>query len=196
MNCSRFVLLLSMVLSTGIATNAQKDETKPLATTNAPQASTTPVANPVTSFVKQQLTRYNKNMVAAAEAMPAEKYNFKPTPDMNTFAHLTMHIVESNNSLCSQISGIPAPTGEKLAEDNPKDKLVAGLKASFDFCATALANLDDSKLSEPLLLFGRVPSSRAGALIALSGVFADHYGAQAIYLRLNGILPPTAQPKK
>jgi len=196
MNCSRFVLLLSMVLSTGIATNAQKDETKPLATTNAPQASTTPVANPVTSFVKQQLTRYNKNMVAAAEAMPAEKYNFKPTPDMNTFAHLTMHIVESNNSLCSQISGIPAPTGEKLAEDNPKDKLVAGLKASFDFCATALANLDDSKLSEPLLLFGRVPSSRAGALIALSGGFADHYGAQAIYLRLNGILPPTAQPKK
>jgi len=196
MNCVRFVLLASIALSTVTTTKAQKDETKPLATTNAPQASTTPVANPVSSFVKQQVTRYNKNMVAAAEAMPAEKFSFKPMPEMNTFAHLTMHIAEGNNALCSQISGTPAPTGEKLAEDNPKDKLVAGLKASFEFCATALANVDDSRLSEPMLLFGRVPSSRAGALIALGMGFADHYSAQAIYLRLNGILPPSAQPKK
>ena len=203
MNCVRFVLLLSRFsllvfigLFTVITTRAQKDDTKPLATTNAPQASTVPVANPVSSFVKQQLTRFNKNMVAAAEAMPAEKYNFKPTPEMNTFGHLTIHIAEGNNALCAQISGTPAPTGEKLAENDAKDKLVAGLKASFDFCATALANVDDSKLSEPMVLFGRVPSSRAGALIALGMGFADHYGQEAIYLRLSGILPPTAQPKK
>jgi hypothetical protein len=196
MNYARFVLLLSIALSTGITTKAQKDETKPLANTNEPQAGTTPIANPVSSAVKQQLTRYNKIMVAAAEAMPAEKYSFKPTPDMNTFAHLTIHIAQGNNALCSQISGTPAPTSEKLAEEDTKDKLVAGLKASFDFCTTTLANVDDSKLGEPMILFGRVPSSRAGALIALSNGFADHYGGQAIYLRLNGILPPTAQPKK
>jgi hypothetical protein len=196
MNYVRFVLLFSIAVSTVITTKAQKDETKPLAATNAPQASTTPVANPVSSFVKQQLARSNKNTVAAAEAMPAEKYSFKPTPDMNTFAHLTIHIAQGNNALCAQISGTPAPTADKLADDDPKDKLVAGLKASFDFCTTALTNVDDSKLGEPMTLFGRFPSSRAGALIALSNGFADHYGAQAIYLRLNGILPPTAQPKK
>jgi hypothetical protein len=196
MNYARFVLLLAIALSTGITAKAQKDETKPLATTNAPQASTTPVANPVSTFVKQQLTRFNKIMVAAAEAMPAEKYSFKPTPDMNTFGHLTIHIAQGNNGLCSQISGAPAPASDKLGDDDPKDKLVVGLKASFDFCATALANVDDSKLGEPMTLFGRVPSSRAGALIALSMGFADHYGAQAMYLRLSGILPPTAQPKK
>jgi DinB superfamily len=196
MNCIRFVLGLSIALSTVTTIKAQTDETKPLATTNAPQASTTAVPNPVSSTLKQQLTRYNKIMVAAAEAMPAEKYSFKPTPEMNTFAHLTIHIAQGNNALCSQISGTPAPTSDKLADDDPKDKLVAGLKASFDFCATALANVDDSKLGEPMTLFGRVPSSRAGALIALSSGFADHYGAQAIYLRLSGILPPTAQAKK
>ena len=195
MNCLRLAVLLSIALSMGITSKAQKDETKPLATTNAPQASTTPVANPVSSFVKQQLARFNKNMVAAAEAMPAEKYSFKPTPEMNSFAHLTIHIAEGNNTLCSKISGTPAPS-EKLTDEDPKDKLVAGLKSSFDFCTTALANVDDSKLSEPVVLFGSFSSSRAGALIALSMGFADHYGAQAIYLRLNGILPPTAQPKK
>ncbi len=157
------------------------------------QDTSVPVANPVSATVKSQLPRFAKNMVAAAEAMPAEKYGFKPTPEMNSFGHLVMHIVQSNNLLCSKISGATAPDA-KLADTDAKDKLVAGLKASFEFCTTALANVDDSKLGESMILFGNRPASRAAALIALSDGWNDHYGAQAIYLRLNGILPPTAQP--
>jgi DinB family protein len=151
--------------------------------------------NPVSATVKGQLPRFSKNMVAAAEAMPAEKYSFKPTPEMNTFGHLVMHITQSNNTLCSKISGMAAPEA-KYSDSDPKDKLVAALKASFEFCTTALANVDDSKLGEQMVLFGNRPASRAGALIGLSGSWNDHYGAEAIYLRLNGILPPTAQPAK
>jgi uncharacterized damage-inducible protein DinB len=157
------------------------------------QDTAAPVANPVSTTVKAQLPRFTKNMVAAAEAMPAEKYGFKPTPEMNSFGHLMIHIVQSNNLLCSKISGAAAPDA-KLADTDAKDKLVAGLKASFEFCTTALASVDDSKLGESMILFGNRPASRAAALIALSDGWNDHYGAQAIYLRLNGILPPTAQP--
>jgi hypothetical protein len=160
-----------------------------------PQEASAPVANPVTSTVKSQLTRYAKNMVAAADLMPAEKYNFKPTPEMNTFGHLIMHIAQSNNILCSKISGAAAPD-VKLADTDAKDKLVAALKASFEYCTASLSNVDDSKLGEPMTLFGNRPASRAAALIALSDDWYDHYGTQAIYLRLNGILPPTAQPAK
>jgi hypothetical protein len=157
------------------------------------QESAAPVANPVSTTVKNQLPRFSKNMVAAAEAMPADKYGFKPTPEMNSFGHLVIHIVQSNNLLCSKISGTTAPES-KLADTDGKDKLVAALKSSFEFCTTALANVDDSKLSESMVLFGNRPSSRAAALIGLSDGWNDHYGAEAIYLRLNGILPPTAQP--
>jgi len=157
----------------------------------AAQEAAGPVANPVSSTVKAQMTRYAKNMVAAAEAMPAEKYNFKPTPEMNTFAHLTMHIAQSNNFLCSKISGQAAPEA-KIADTDGKDKLVEALKASFEFCSTALGGVDDSKLSDPFTVFNR-QTSRAGLLITLSDDWYDHYGAQAVYLRLNGILPPTAQ---
>lgn len=153
-----------------------------------------PVANPVSTAVKGQLPRFSKNMVAAAELMPAEKYAFKPSPEMNSFGHVVMHIAQSNNFLCSKISGI-APPDVKLADTDGKDKLVAALKASFDYCATALEKVDDSKLGDQFLLFGNHPFSRAGALIILSDDWYDHYGAQAIYLRLNGILPPTAQPQ-
>src|SRR5580700_7885531 len=82
------------------------------------------VANPVTTNVKGQLTRYEKNMVAAADLMPAEKYSFKPTSEMNSFGHVVMHIAQSNNFLCSKISGAAAPD-LKLTDADGKDKLVA-----------------------------------------------------------------------
>jgi len=134
-------------------------------------------------------------MTAAAEAMPAEKYSFKPSPEMNSFAHLAMHIAQSNNTFCSKISGQAAPD-VKIAETDSKDKLVAAIKDSFAFCAASLEKVDDSKLGEQFVMFGTRPMSRGGALVALGGSWTDHYATEAIYLRLNGILPPTAQPPK
>jgi DinB superfamily len=159
------------------------------------QQSAPTVANPVSSTVKSQLPRFAKNMVAAAEAMPAEKYSFKPTPEMNTFGHLVMHSAQANYNLCSKASGVSAPD-VTLADTDPKDKLVAALKSSFDFCTTALANADDSKLNAGVTLGPNRLSSGAGVMILLSDEWFDHYGTQAVYLRLNGILPPTAQPPK
>jgi hypothetical protein len=154
-----------------------------------------PVVNPVSGTVKGQVARFTKNMVGAAEAMPAEKYGFKPSPEMNSFGHLVMHIAQTNNSLCSKISGAAAPE-VKITDSDPKDKLVAALKASFEYCATALEKVDDSKLGDQMMLFGTRPGSRAAAMIFLYGSWTDHYATEAIYLRLNGILPPTAQPEK
>ena len=157
-----------------------------------------PVPNPISSTVRTQLTRFGKNMVAAAELMPTEKFSFKPTAEMNSFGHIVLHSAQSNNLLCARISGTEAPDA-KVTDADPKDKLVAALKASFDFCETALAHVDDSRLWTPIQIFGNRPSSQGAALVILSDGWNDHYGAQAIYLRLNGILPPTAQaepPKK
>src|SRR5439155_22897934 len=104
-----------------------------------------PVANPVSGFVKAGVARYEKTMVAAAEAMPMEKYAFKPSPEMNSFGHLMMHIAQSNNTFCSKISGQAAPD-VKIAETESKDKLVAAVKDPFAFCTTALAKVDESEV--------------------------------------------------
>lgn len=175
------------------AAGARGQQAAPADSQKMAQMGTTP--NPVSTIVKGQLPRFAKIMVAAAEAMPAEKYSFKPTPEMNTFGHLVMHSTQANNVLCSKISGMAEPD-VKYSDTDPKDKLVAALKASFEFCTTALANVDDSKLGDQMMLFGSRPSSRAGAMIAASDGWNDHYGALAVYLRLSGILPPTAQPEK
>jgi uncharacterized damage-inducible protein DinB len=152
--------------------------------------------NPVTSVVKQIMPRQQKNLVSAVEEMPPDKFGYKPTEQQMTFGHLVLHIIESNNYLCSKIGDLPEVKAAPLKESDGKEKLAAALKSSFEFCTAALNKVDDSKLADEVELFGGRKGSRAFALIALSNDWADHYSSAAIYLRLNGMLPPTAQPKK
>ncbi len=153
--------------------------------------------NPVTSVVKQILPRQQKNLVAAVEAMPADKFSYKPTEPQMTFGHLVLHIIGANNHLCSTIGNIAEPKPPMpLKDTDSKDTLVAALKSSFDFCSTALDKFDDSKLGDEVDLFGGHKGPMAFAVIALTNDWADHYSTAAMYLRLNGLLPPTAQPKK
>ncbi|MDP9162283.1 MAG: DinB family protein [Acidobacteriota bacterium] len=152
--------------------------------------------DPVTTVVRNMQQRQQKNILAAAQEMPAEKFGFKPTPQQMSFGHLILHITEANNFLCSQSGGVPAPKSEELKDDAPKDKLIGALKASFDFCETALAKVDDSKLNDRVKSFDGSEKSKAWALIVLTGSWADHYGAQSFYLRLSGLLPPTAEKQK
>jgi uncharacterized damage-inducible protein DinB len=152
--------------------------------------------NPVTSVVKEIMPRQQRNLLAAVEEMPADKFGYKPTEQQMTFGHLVLHIIESNNYLCSKIGDLPEVKAAPLKESDGKEKLAAALKASFEFCSAALNKVDDSKLADEVELFGGRKGSRAFALIALSNDWADHYSSAAIYLRLNGLLPPTAQPKK
>jgi len=153
--------------------------------------------NPVTSVVREILPRQEKNLVAAVEEMPADKFGYKPTEQQMTFGHLVLHIIESNTYLCSKIGDMPdVKAAVPLKESDGKEKLVAALKASFEFCTSALGKVDDSKLGDEVELFGGRKGSRAFALIVLTNDWADHYSSAAMYLRLNGLLPPTAQPKK
>src|SRR5207247_7134699 len=93
--------------------------------------------------------------VDAAEEMPADKYGFKPTPAQMSYGDVVAHLIkEGNNYLCSAASGMKQPDVDKFTGADPKDKLVAGLKASFKFCETALAGIQDAQLADSIDCFG------------------------------------------
>ena len=150
--------------------------------------------SPASDVLRQMLPGREKNTVAAFEAMPADKFGYKPTPEQMTFGHLATHIVSSNYYFCANVGDVPQPKTEELKDTDAKDKLVAAMKASFQFCQTALAKADDSKMGDTITWFDNKPRSRSWAFLGLASSLADHYGMAAMYLRLNGILPPTAQP--
>lgn len=150
----------------------------------------------VSDVLRDMLAGREKNTVAAFESMPADKYGFKPTPAQMSFGHLATHIVSGNYYFCSNVGDVPRPKTEELKETDSKEKLVAAVKASFDFCHTALAKADDSKMKEDIKWFDGKPRARTWAFLGLASSWADHYGMAAMYLRLNGILPPSAEPEK
>lgn len=149
--------------------------------------------SPVSDALRQMLGGREKNTVAAFDEMPADKYNYKPTAEQMTFGHLAAHIAEANYYFCANVGAVAQPKAEELKGTEGKDKLVAAMKASFEFCHTALEKADDSKLGEDIKWFDGKPRPRAWAALGLASSWADHYGAAAMYLRLNGLLPPTAK---
>ena len=152
-------------------------------------------SSPVTAAVRDTLQGRQKMLVEAAQEMPPDKYGFKPTPAQMSFGHLVGHVLQSNGLLCSKLSGSTAPQ-QQVSDADPKEKLVDALKASFDFCSTALNQLSDARLGDEVTLFGGRKGTKADAVIALTSGWADHYSAAAMYLRLNGLVPPTAKPKE
>lgn len=158
-----------------------------LAQTSAPAQT-----NPVVSTVRQLEERQSKNLIGAADEMPADKYSYHPTPEQMTFAHLVIHVVEANYGSCARVAG-EQPREIKLSETDSKEILTKALKDSFAYCEQALGKADDSILGQSASFPGGRTGTRAAALIYLVTGWADHYAAAAIYLRLNGLLPPSAQ---
>jgi hypothetical protein len=86
-----------------------------------------------------------------------------------------------------------APERTKVAAADGKAALVARLRDTFAFCDQALAGVSDANLGEALPFFGGRKMSRAAIMTLTTGDWADHYSQSAIYMRLNGLLPPTAK---
>jgi hypothetical protein len=152
--------------------------------------------DPIASGLRFLLQRSQNNTTGAVEAMPADKFSYKPTADQMTFAHLVVHIIGFNNGFCAKAADVPAPKVDEPKETDSKDQLVAAVKASYAFCNDALSKMDDSKLGDTIDLFGGHQAPRGTAALILAGGWSDHYATAAMYLRLNGIVPPSAQPKK
>jgi DinB superfamily len=149
--------------------------------------------NPVSSGLRDILPGREKNTVAAVEAMPADKFGYKPTPDQVSFGHLVGHMVGSNYMFCSKAAGVEAPKTAEVKETDSKDTLVTALKSSFAFCSEALGKMEDAKLGETTEGFGGKQVTRAWFALVLASSWADHYAETAMYLRLNGVAPPTAK---
>jgi hypothetical protein len=151
--------------------------------------------NPVVWAANDVYARQAKFIVAAAEAMPADKYGYKPTDGQWTFGKIVSHIALANAHVCAMLNDSKAPETLIVPDTASKADLVKTLKESFSFCDTAMSGLTDDKLGATITFFGGRKVPRARALIEEAGDLEDHYSQIAMYLRLNGITPPSAAKK-
>jgi hypothetical protein len=142
--------------------------------------------------VQASYNRIKPNVIKAAEKMPDAEYQFKPTPDIRTFARIVNHITEAQQHTCSALNGTPFDQKTVPSDTADKATIVAGLKASFDVCDKAYGALTDANIAEAVDA-GRAKRSRIG--MAWGNVSHDNeqYAELSTYLRLKGIVPPTAE---
>jgi uncharacterized damage-inducible protein DinB len=127
-----------------------------------------------------------------AEAIPADKYTWRPASDVRSFAEVFLHVSAANYNLYKLV-GTPPPTGidlkglEKSTTD--KAKVVATLKDSFAHAKKAITAMQDSDLEKSMDWFGGKNTQR-GILLFIVRHAAEHLGQSIAYARVVGIVPP------
>jgi hypothetical protein len=146
-----------------------------------------------------------RNIAQAFDSIPESKFGYKPTPAQLTIGYIAQHLASDNYLFCNAFGTMKATlpakdttTADSIKATWPRDTLLTKLKASFTFCETAFAQLDDSKMGDVVTIsFGSRSQQfpRVSMVLGHALDMADHYSQLANYMRLNNILPPTALPR-
>ena len=130
-----------------------------------------------------------------AEAIPADKYAWRPSPDVRSFAEVFLHVASANYNLYKLV-GTPPPTGldlkniEKSTTD--KAKVIATLKDSYAHAKKAITAMPDADLDKSMDWFGGKITER-GILLFVVRHGAEHLGQSIAYARFIGVVPPWAE---
>ena len=171
----------------------------------AAQQPAAPQANPITAAFKTRIAANHRNIAQAFDSIPESKFGYKPTPAQLTFGYIAQHLASDSYLFCGNFGAMkPAidandtATPDSVRATWPKAELVAKLKAAFAFCDQAIEQVTDATLPDTLsfTLGGAVRrSTRVNMLLLHALDLTDHYSQIANYMRLNGMLPPSALPR-
>jgi uncharacterized damage-inducible protein DinB len=171
----------------------------------AQQPAAAPAGNPVTTVFRGRTMALQRNLAQAFDSIPEAKFSYKPTPAQLSIGYIAQHLANDNYFFCNQFGDMKGtrPERDTATPDSvkatwPKDSLVTKLKASFDFCERAFAQLDDAKLGDQITMtFGGQSRNAPRAQMVLGHVIdmADHYSQIANYMRLKNMEPPNALPR-
>jgi uncharacterized damage-inducible protein DinB len=146
---------------------------------------------PIIGELKQFYTIRKGDLLKAADRMPADDYDFKPTPEVRSFAQLMAHIIDAQMGFCSAVKGEPRKIN--AASKTSKADLVAALKVSFDECDSAFALMTDTTGAQMIKAGGE--RSKLGTLLYATLHDNEEYGYLAMYLRLKGLVPPSTDSR-
>jgi uncharacterized damage-inducible protein DinB len=153
-------------------------------------------AQPPSEVYGGMLKRLSEEVVGAAEAMPADKYDFAPTAGkfdgVRTFGAQVQHLAEANFFFFSGFGLSGAPDDAKLKALKSKDELVQALKDSFAFAQKGIDTITPQN-AFMTVGSGKMQMTRAGWATLTLAHSMDHYGQMVEYLRMNGIVPPASQ---
>lgn len=159
--------------------------------------------DPMAATVGQWFMMIERSFVELADAMPAEKYGFKPTngefKNVRTFGEQVKHVACANFAFFNEIEGKEPPAACAAGGPSPaktKAELMAYLRESFTYAQSVLRKMTSANALEPVSGPYGGESTRLGITTLAVWHASDHYGQLVVYLRMNGIIPPASQSAK
>jgi uncharacterized damage-inducible protein DinB len=147
---------------------------------------------PIIPELKQFYTIRKGDLLKAADRMPAEDYDFRPTPPVRTFGQLLAHVIDAQMGFCSSVNGEPRKLN--AASKTSKADLVAALKESFAECDRAFDSMTPESAVQ-MIKSGNTERSKLGTLLYATTHDNEEYGYMAMYLRLKGLVPPSTDSR-
>jgi uncharacterized damage-inducible protein DinB len=188
--------LVVALLTPGLVTPAPAQE-KPAEKPAAPAAAA-PATGARAEFLGQ-VAYFEGRFTRLAEAMPAEKYAWRPGEGVRSVGEVFAHVAAGNYMFLRMLDVQP-PAGVDpkaiMAGGNDKAKTVQALKDSFAFMQKSVTALNDADLEKPANFFGQKTTQR-GVLFHIAAHLGEHLGQSIAYARMNGVVPPwTAEQQK
>jgi uncharacterized damage-inducible protein DinB len=153
------------------------------------------------SSVKAMHATIRRNLAEAADAVPADEYAFKPTPDVRSFGELVGHVANANFFFCSQAKGEKSPATGNYEKTTDRAALIKALNDSLKYCDEVYSATSDANFSQVMTMTGQgnPQASRGSVLVFNTAHNNEHYGNMVVYMRLKGHVPPSTartQPAK
>jgi len=127
------------------------------------------------------------------EAMPADKYDFKPTEEIRSFAQQMLHITDANYGFGSAALGVESPVGggeSEKTENTSRENVIKLVNAGYDFVIDNLKSMSEDQMEESVKVFGQFEMTKGTALDKAFEHQTHHRGQTTVYLRLAGVKPP------
>ena len=148
---------------------------------------------PAPSLAKELAASFQRaatEILDVAEVMPAEKYGYKPTPEISSFGDQLVHVAGITQRFIDSAKGTKTEAGHH--DGMAKPEVIALLKKTFQSAQEMITPLTDAQLLEPVKFpFGDRTVTRATFWQGPLYQIRNHYGQLVVYLRMNGIVPPT-----
>jgi hypothetical protein len=185
-----------IVMGLALGTYACGGGTQPAATTTpAPAASAAPA--PGSETVRGDLIKdwqgQKDMMVKISDAMPENKFGYKSTPAQRNYGEQVMHIALVNVELLKVVGGKATPPAFTAGSVKTKADMLKALGDSYDFGIALLNEQTDATINETIDAAFLGKATRARVFWTLLSHSMDIYGQMAVYLRLNGIVPPASR---
>jgi uncharacterized damage-inducible protein DinB len=138
-----------------------------------------------------------EHVMALAQAVPEEKYAWRPAAGVRSFQEVFLHIALGNRLMLNIASGVARDALMKQIEENSaaekapasKAQVLDKLRMSFDALQQTLENARPGGLAREVDFFGTATTTR-GVLASIDTHIAEHLGQAIAYARMNGIVPP------